>query len=140
MGMINCNCNVRCGCVLWAVIAAAIIGVLTAFFQITGVILLTTAFLWVVFGIAVVYLGVLTGAGVIAARTESCVCRCRCDTIGAVLVGILGTILFSVILLAVGIVATSVVSAILAGVLLFFAALMIGATACYVRCLNGCDE
>lgn len=137
MGMINCN--VRCGCVLWAVIAAAIIGVLTAFFQITGVILLTTGFLWVVFGIAVAYLGILVGASIISARTESCLCRCRCDTIGAVLTGILGTILFSVVLLAVGIVATSVVSAILAGVLLFFAALMTGATACYVRCLTGCE-
>ena len=139
MGMINCNCNIRCGCVLWAVIAAAIIGVLTAFFQITGVILLTTVFLWVALGIAVVYLAVLAGAGVIAAREESCVCRCRCDTIGAVLAGILGTILLAVILLAVGITATSVLSAILAGLLLFFTALMIGATACYVRCLSGCE-
>ena len=140
MGMINCNCNVRCGCVLWAVIAAAVIGVLTAFFQITGVILLTTAFLWVVFGIAVVYLGVLTGAGVIAARTESCVCRCRCDTIGAVLVGILGTILFSVILIAAGITATSVISAILVGLLVFSLVLMIVSTACLIRTLTNCDR
>lgn len=56
-----CNCNCRCSCTGAAVIASAVVGVLAAFLQITGVITVTPAFLWVALGVAVVYLGVLVG-------------------------------------------------------------------------------
>jgi Kef-type K+ transport system membrane component KefB len=46
--------------------------------------------------------------------------------------------LFALVLLAVGIVATSVLSAILVGITLFFFALMLTSTACLVRCLVNC--
>lgn len=52
-----CNCSCRCSCTAVALIVSAILGVLAAFLQITGVITVTTAFLWVALGIAVVYLG-----------------------------------------------------------------------------------
>ncbi len=135
MSLFNCNC--RCSCTGGAVIASAIIGVLTAFLQITGVITVTPAFLWVAFGIAVVYLGVLVVAAALAGCPERS--ACRCTALNALLVGILGTILLALVLLSVGIVATSVVSAILVGLLLFFLTLVLTSSACYVRALAGCD-
>lgn len=136
MNIFGCNC--RLGCTAGAAIAAAIIGVLTAFLQITGVIALTPAFLWVAFGIAVVYLAVLAVTAALATRREAQPCQCR--PLRIVLAGILGTILFALVLLAVGIVATSVVSAILVGLLLFFFTLVLAGTACLVRCLGDCEE
>ena len=133
--MTICNCNIRCPGL--ALVVSAIIGVLTAFFQITGVITVTPAFLWVVFGIAVVYLAVLA---VTAALHRDCpVRRCTCASLQTVLAGILGAVLVSVILLAVGIVATSVLSAILVGLLLFFFSLTLTGTACYVNCTTDCE-
>ena len=132
MAIFNCNC--RGSCTTAAVIAGAIVGVLAAFLQITGVITVTTAFLWVVFGIAAGYLAVLLiGAPVRQAA-------CTCAALNTLLIGILGAILLSVVLLAVGIVATSVVSAILVGLLLFFFTLTLAGSACYVRCLGGCED
>ena len=132
-----CNCSCRCSCTGVALIASAILGVLAAFLQITGVITVTPVFLWVAFGIAVVYLGVLVVASALAACPERSVCRCT--ALNALLAGILGAILLSLILLSVGIVATSVISAILVGLLVFFLGLALISTACYVRALAGCD-
>ena len=136
MSLFGCNC--KCSCTLAAVIVSAIVGVLTAFLQITGVITVTPVFLWVVFGIAVVYLGVLVVSTALARRAEET--PCRCTTLTAVLAGILGSILLAVVLLAVGIVATSVLSAILVGILLFFFALTLTGTACLVRSLADCGS
>lgn len=131
-------CNCRTGCTVWALIASVIVGVLAAFFQITGAIAVTAAFLWVVLGIAVVYLFGLVVASFLAGRMT---CKsCKCIGLGTVLIGILGSVLLSVILLAFGVVATSVVSAILVGLLLFFFALTISGAACLVRCLTDCDN
>ena len=47
--------------------------------------------------------------------------------------------LLALILLAVGITATSVLSAVLVGVLVFFLWLTVAASACYVRCAADCD-
>jgi hypothetical protein len=118
------------------VVISAIIGVLAAFFQITGVIVATPVFLWVLLGIAVVYLGILVVSAALACRCE--VGLCVCMALNTLLVGILGTVLFAVILLGVGIIATSVVNAILLGVLLFFASLVLTGSVCLVRSLFGC--
>ena len=115
-------CENRCRCILGAIIASAIVGVLAAFFQITGVITVTVPFLWVAFGIGVVYLAVLVIAGSLQGQQSAN--GCFCDTLD--------------VLLAVGIVATSVVSAILVGLLVFFFALTLTATACFVRKLMDC--
>lgn len=131
--MTFCNCNFRFSCTLAAIVASVIIGVVAAFLQITGIITVTPVFLWVAFGVAVGYLGVLVASA--GRRYAGC---CVCRTVGTLLAGILGTILFSVILLAVGIVATSVVSAILVGLLLLFASLMVTGSACFVRCVSDC--
>ncbi len=138
MSLFNCHCSCKGSCTIGAVIASVIIGVVTAFLQITGIITATPAFLWVVFGIAVGYLAVLVAATALARRTERA--NCLCNSIKALLAGILGSILLATVLLAVGIVATSILSAILVGLLLFFFALTLTSSACLITCLADCDD
>ena len=132
------SCNFKCNCAATAVIASIIVGVIATFLQFTAVITVTPAFLWVAFGIAVVYLAVLAVTSAID-PDDSRLC-CVCSSLNVVLAGILGTILLSLVLLAVGIVATSLVSAILVGGLLLFFSLILTGTACYVRCVFGCGS
>lgn len=133
MSFFGCSC--RCGCSAVAAAASAIIGVIAAFLQITAVITVTPVFLWVIFGIAVAY---LAGFALVACRCREAD-RCKCTALNTALAGILGVILFSVVLLAVGVVATSVVSAILVGLAVFFFALLLTASACLVKELFGCE-
>lgn len=126
-----CNCSSRFNCTYAAVVASIAVGVITAFLTIMGVIALTPAFLWVTLGVAAVYLAVV----LIATAIAHCCHIEHCSALSALLIGILGTVLFSIILLAVTFAATSVIGAIFAGVLLFFLSLTFTATACYVRCL-----
>lgn len=128
------SCESGKSCTLLAVIAAVIVGVVTAFLQITAVITVTPVLLWVAFGIAVVYLGILTAAAVLAG--QSATGSCRRGGLAAVLTGILGTALLAGILLAAGIVATSVFSAILVGLLAAFFTLMLTGAACLILCLS----
>ena len=130
------NCCCRCRCVTAALIVSAIAAVIAAFLQISGTITVTPVFLWVAFGIAVGYLAVvLLGAG---RCCDEQLRGCGCNALDAILAGILATVLFSLILLAVGITATSVVSAILVGLLTGSFALFLTATACLIRSLYDC--
>lgn len=138
MALLDCNYSCRCRCTLAALIVSAVIGVLTAFFQITGVITVAPVFLWVVLGIGVVYLGILVVAAALARSGEAC--GCRCSVLNTLLIGILGAIGFAAVLLAVGIVATSPLSAILVGLLLFFFSLTLTSSACLVRHLADCGS
>ena len=134
--MTFCSCGCRRSCALAAVVASAILGVVAAFLQISGTITVTPAFLWVVLGIAVVYLGVLVVATALRRGERQ---ACLCSALSAVLAGILGSALFAVVLLAVGIVATSVLSAVLVGLTVAGLALTVTGSACLVRCLADCD-
>ena len=137
MSSFNCNCNCKCRCPIAAVVVAVILGVVAAFLQITGAITVTTAFLWTLFGIGVVYLGVLVAVTAVARRTDTN--NCLCPTLSTLLTGIVGTILFATVLLGVGIVATSVISAVLVGILIGSFFLTVAATACLVRYLANCS-
>ena len=132
-------CNNRPTCVSLAVIASAILGAVAALLQITAVITVTPAFLWVALGIAVVYLAILLTSGGCSPKIGSC--RCGNQSLTAILAGILGTALISVILLAVTFAATSIIGAILVGLLVLFLALIVTATACLVSssCGQGND-
>lgn len=121
----------RRDCVTLAAIVSVILGVIAALLNITAVITITPAFPWVVFGIAIGYLAVLLAS----AGRNLHVSGCSCNALTAVLVGILGAFLVSVILLAIMFAATSIVGAILVGLLVLFLTLIITATACLVRCL-----
>ena len=136
MALFRCSC--RNDCTLLSVIASLILGIVAAFLQITAVITVGTAFLWVALGIGVVYLVALEVA---VARTQQTACKlCLCDALNTVLAGALGTILFATVLLAVGIVATSIVSAILVGLLVGFLTLTFVGTACLIRCIANCEN
>ena len=123
------SCENKPSCVSIAVIISAILGVIAAFLRITAVITVTPAFLWVALGIAIVYLAILLATG------QNTYCRCGKCSLTALLVGILGTALTSVILLAITFEATSIIGAILVGLLILFLSLIVSSTACLVsRC------
>ena len=133
--MFNCNCKFNCAAL--AFIASIVIGIVTAMLRITAVITVTPAFLWVLFGIAVVYLAILLLASVFSRAIGTR--ECFCFNLPIILAGILGTILTSVILLAITFAATSIVGAIITGALLFFFSLLLTTTACLVKCIAGCS-
>ncbi len=133
-----CSDN-RCSCTLAGFIASIIIGIVAAILRFTAAITVTPAFLWVVFGIAVVYLG-LALVGTAHARTANCSRTCICSALSALMAGILGTVLFSVILLGIEFAATSVLGAIFVGALLFSFSLTVTSTACLVKGYAGCKE
>ncbi len=123
-------CDNKPSCVTLAVIASAILGVIAALLQITAIIAVAPAFLWVALGIAIVYLAVLL-ATTRCSRAQG-FCRCGNGALTAVLTGILGTVLTAVILLAVAFTATSIVGAVLVGLLVLFLSLIVSASACLI--------
>lgn len=134
--MFTFSCNCKSDCTSVSVIASIIVGIITAILTFTATITVTPIFLWVLFGIAVLYLAILLGT-----TNASCTANrsgCACKRLTTLIVGILGTVLTSLILLAVTFAATSVLGAILTGVLLFFFFLTLTATVCLVRCKAGC--
>ena len=136
MSMFCCDRNNTC--VALSVVASLVIGIVTAFLQLTAAITVTPAFLWVVLGVAIVYPAVLLLA--VALSRGTCAARCLCPILTALLAGIVGSALLSVVLLAITFPATSVFGAIVVGALLLFFSLIVTATACLVRCLAACYD
>lgn len=136
MALFNCYC--RRDCTLLAVIASLLVGIVTAFLQITGVITVAVPFLWAALGFGAIYLGILPLTLALNRGRENR--GCLCNALDTVLTGLLATVLLAAVLLAVGIVATSVVSAILVGLLTAALTLALAGTACLVRCLADCDD
>ena len=133
--MTTTNCNCRMDCTAIAIIVSIFIGIITAFLTYSAVITVTPAFLWVLFGIAVVYLGVVLLTSVTACPERNVCCR----GLYTLLAGILGTILTAVILLGITFAATSIAGAIISGLLLFFFTLLIAGTTCVITCRYNCD-
>ena len=135
--MTQCYCFCKVPCRVAAIVAGLLIGILTAFLQITGMITVTAPFLWVAFGIGAAFLLALLST---AAMIEHRDCNpCRCNSLRIILAGILATLLLAVILLAFGVTATSVVSAILVGLLAGALTLIFAGSVCLVKCLTDCE-
>ena len=134
--MLSLDCNQRTTCCGLSIVVSFFLGVIAAILRIMGVITVTPAFLWVVFGIAVVYLAIVLAIS--ALNNSECSPKCVCRTLSLLLTGVLGTILTSVILLAITFVTTSVVGAIITGALIAFFSLLLTASACLVKCYAGC--
>ncbi len=132
--MSTSDCGCRGSCTTAALIASIAIGIIAAFLRITAAITVTPAFLWTVFGIAVVYLGVLLIASVSVKCCDNYPCCIR-TILTVLLLAILATVLFSVILLAIEFVATSIVGAVITGLLLLSFSLTLTETACLIRCI-----
>ena len=128
------NCACRNNCTTIALIVSIIVGIIAAFLRITATITVTPAFLWVVFGIAVVYLGVLliTMASVSCCENKLC---CVGSIISVLLGAIIATVFFAIVLLAIEFAATSIIGAIITGLLLLSFFLVLTETACLVRCM-----
>lgn len=131
------NCGNRRDCTGIALIVSLIIGIVAAFLQITAVITLTPIFFIATLAIAIIYLAVILIATSLSQRISYNGC---CAPLSVVLLGILGTILFSVILLAITFAATSVIGAIVVGALFFSFSLLITATACLAKCFASCGN
>ncbi len=116
-------------CPLVAIVASIVIGVITTALTFMATITVTPAFLWVLFGIAVVYL-ILSPILVRSSNTRGC----ARSSVPALLTGLLGTILTSVILLGITFAATSFLGALITGALLGFFTLIVTSTACITKC------
>ncbi|MBE6781723.1 MAG: hypothetical protein E7540_03270 [Ruminococcaceae bacterium] len=136
--MNNNSCSCRFGCTFWAVVASVIVGVVTAFLQITGTITVAPVFSWVFFGIAVLFLVVLTGFVLVGNGDGTC-CQ-PCTALAALLIGALGTVIASLVILAFAFVATSIVGAVVLGIELLFFTLTLTSSACVINCLFGCQN
>ena len=131
------GCNDRWTCPALAVVVSALIGVVTAFLRITAVITVAPLFIQSVFVAAVVLLAItLLSAGT---NSKDACNVCVCPALKAQLAGILGSVLTSLVLLAVGFAATSIIGAIVIGFLLFFFSLALTSTACVIKCLFCAD-
>ncbi len=133
----GCSCGCRWSCAAVAVVISVILGVVAAFLLFAGIIAVTPVLQGVAFAVAVGYLAALLVATALLRRRETE--RCLCGSIRTVLAGILGTVLFSAVLLLTG-VAGGIVGSILVGLLVLFFALLLTGTACLVQCLAGCER
>lgn len=130
----KCNKN---ECLIIAIAASVLVGIVTAILTATEIIILTPAFLWVVFGIAVGYLAI---AFIVTSLRRFDTPYSARSLIVAFIAGVLGTILLSLVLLAVALVQTSAIFAVLAGLLLFSFSLFITAIACIVLSAYSYDD
>lgn len=131
-------CQCKFNCVTTAVIASVIVGIIAAFLTFSGILAVGTPLLWVLFGIAVAYLAVTLISVQTCQTTEER--RCLCPALGALLAGILGTVLFSLILLLIDIAIASVVGAVISGLLFLSFALTLTATAALIKCKTNCCD
>ena len=133
-----CYCNNRNDCSVLAVVASIIIGIITAFLRFSAIITVTPAFLWVVLGIAVGFLALT-----FLITTHCGRCRdneCFCSGLPVLITGILGSVVTSIVLLAIEFAATSVAGAIITGALLAFLFLIFTSVACISICAADCAK
>lgn len=131
--MANCDC--KCSCVGVSLVVSLIIGIIAAFLSFTAVITVTPAFLWVVLGIAVVYLAILL---ITSPSQSSAGIRGCCPILRITLAGILGAVLTSLILLGIAFASASVIGAIITGLLIAFLSLIITSVVCLILCKSRC--
>ncbi len=124
-------------CLIIAIASSVVIGIVAAVLSATAIITVTPAFLWVLLGIAVVYLAL---AFVVSSLRRFDTPNSARSVISTFIAGILGTILFSIILLGIAFVATSAIGAVLIGLLLASFSLIISTTACIVLSAYRNDE
>ncbi len=127
------KCEGKPDCLGIAVVVSIIIGIIAAFLTITGVIFILPVFLWVMLGTAIGYIAVSLLSVAIDGRNTAY--HCSETTLGAALISAVGTVLFSLILLAIPFAPASVVGAIFNGLLFFSFFTLLTSTVCLVKCL-----
>lgn len=132
--MTNCSCRFSCTGV--AAVISAIVGVVTALLTVTGTITVAPLFFTVAAATAAGALVLLFLAAVFSRFGCSC---CVQNSIAAVLIGIIGVLATAAILISVAFAATSILGAVITGLLLAFLSLIFVSYACIIRCLTDCD-
>ena len=125
------NCGCARDCVFWSLIVSLAVGVLVAFLTVTAVIVLAPIASVAALGYAAVYLALLA----IFRRRGGC-----CRALFAVIIGLLVTIAAALVLIGFTFAATSVVGAIVTGVLAAAVTLALTASGCYIRCGEDCID
>ncbi len=132
--MTNCSCRFSCTGV--AAVISAIVGVVTALLTVTGTITVAPLFFTVAAATAAGALVLLFLAAVFGRFGCSC---CIQNSIAAVLIGVLGVLATTAVLTSVVFAATSILGAVITGLLLAFLSLIFVSYACLIRCLTDCD-
>lgn len=135
--MTNASCSCTTTCSSLSIVASIIIGIITGFLAYTGAVCICPVFLWVLFAVSIVWLALLI---ITSARGSSKFKDCICQNVNRLIVGILGTILVSVILLTICFCHAWFIGAILKGLLLLFFSLTVTSTACVIKCAADCDD
>lgn len=133
--MTNCSCRFSCTSV--GVILSVIVGVVTALLTVTGTVTIAPVFFTVAAATAAGALIILFLAAVFGRFGCSC---CVQNSIAAVLIGVLGVLATAAILTSVVFAATSILGAVVTGLLLAFLSLIFVSYACLIRCLTDCDN
>lgn len=128
------KCCVSC-CSALGFFFSVIVAIIGGFLTFNATITITPAFLWVLFGIAVVYEAIILLKSGCCSNTGNCIC----SNLTAVFTGILGTIFTSLILLGITFAATSILGAVISGLLLGFFTLLITSVICLIKCVADCD-
>lgn len=132
-----CGCKSRCDCTVFAVIASVIVGVVTAFLNFSLTIAVPQFVLWIFFGVALIALvaALLTAPFVNKKETDGCLC----SALSALITGVLGTVLFSLILVLADIATAGLLGSVLTGLLFAFFTLTVTSVACLARSIFNCQ-
>ena len=122
----RCNSN---ECLIIAIASSIVVGIVAGILSATGIITVTPAFLWVVFGIAIGYLAI---AFIVSSLRRFDTPYSARSIIGLFLAGVFTTVLLSLVLLGVTFPATSAIFAVLVGLLLAGFWLIITSVGCIV--------
>ncbi|MDO4562358.1 MAG: hypothetical protein Q4C12_00845 [Clostridia bacterium] len=128
------------GCII-GVLIALLAGTAAGLLFANGILLLANFAVWALLGLSVINWALL-GAGVYnaAVRGRTVALECLCANMGCITVGIVGTIVSAIALIATGFAVSLISSPILVGLVTFFAIVMIAGDVMLLRCLLNCDE
>jgi len=128
--MLNCCCERNNSCAVLGVTVSIILGIIAAFLRYFAVIAPAAAFYWVLLGIGVVYPAVLLFSAFRNEGNRSCICR----VLPLFILGTVGTIITSLLLLGITFAATSIIGAVITGLSVGFFALIISGVLCIINC------
>lgn len=132
------NCETKINCTGIAIITSLILGIIAAFLQITAVIAIPVVLLQSIIIIALAFL--LTTLIAVSLTQATTSCHTQCSILSVLSLGILGSILFAIILLIIDVAAASVIGAILVGLLVFSFSLLLFTTVCLIKCIARCNN
>lgn len=130
-----CGCKTKCDCTFFSVIVSVIVGIIVAFLNVSGTIAVPQVVLWVFFGVALAALAAAFVAGALQRREHT---GCFCSSLTTLLVGVLGTVLFSLVLILADIATGGIFGSLITGLLFAAFTLIITSVGCLTKSLFGC--